>query len=199
MRCCLKSSFKAKSKNNEIICNTININITDHIEELNTLFSEVSNDKPLLLIFEDLEKISPDAAIAIFKNYGCYFKHLKANLLLTTPILLKYNTEFKNIISTNFTSDIRCPIIAVKNPDGTENTQGIKTLCDIVYNRMDKRLIEETVLKEAVLNSGGVIRDLLFLLSHAAKHCSSPFIQLEDIQFAFQSLQEKYCDGLRIN
>lgn len=195
----LSSTLKFGTKECKTICSVIKNDINDYIHLLNELIEAIykKDEKPLLLIFEDLEKISSEDALRIFKTDGPYFRQINLHLLLTTPIFLKYHTSFKNIISQNFTFTERCPIIAVSNDDGSENGEGIEIMCEIVNKRVDEKLINRDALKKAVKYSGGVIRDLLWMIGEAARICKTSCINECDVDKAFYDLQILYGDGLR--
>jgi len=195
----LSSTLKFGTKECKTICSVIKNDINDYIHLLNELIEAIykKNEKPLLLMFEDLEKISSEDALRIFKTDGPYFKQIKLHLLLTTPIFLKYHTSFKNIISQNFTFTERCPIIAVSDANGSEYDEGINKMCEIVNKRVDEKLINRDALKNAVKYSGGVIRDLLWMIGEAARICKTNCINKDDVEAAFYDLQVLYGDGLR--
>ena len=148
-------------------------------------------------MFEDLEKIPQNCANQIFDDNGAYFKEIKLNMLLTTPIYLKYSMKFKNIISQNFTATERCPMIAITDAYGKDSELGFETMRNIVYARISKDLIDEDVLNTVISYSGGVLRDLLLMITEASRECQTNSISINDIEYAFSKLQESYCDGLR--
>lgn len=197
----LTSTLKVGTKEREIICSIVENNVHDYINLLNQLVEVVNKNSsiPILLIFEELEKISPKDADSIFIRNGSYFKQIKLHLLLTTPIFLKYNSCFKNIISQHFTFNERCPIIAVSTADGNDFETGINKMCEIVNARVNRGLIEDTALRNAAIYSGGVIRDLLWMIGEAARICKTGCVKIEDVENAFSDLQTLYGDGLRQN
>lgn len=185
------------------ITSRIEKDVDDYIDMLNELIaiSDAHCSKPLLLMFEDLEKIPEDIAKDIFLTKAYYFRKIKANMLLTTPIYLKYYPEYRNIISQNYSGSVRCPIIAVVDPiTNSPSNVGVSILKELVWKRVSEELIEENALESAILFSGGVIRDLLWIICEAAKVCvasKKEIIEQENIQYAFEKLQEIYGDGLR--
>lgn len=173
-----------------------------YIESFNKLMKIATayHEKPILLIIDDLEKISRDSAEKLFFKQSRSFPDIKAHLLLAAPIFLKYSDEFNRIHSQYFSLSERCPMIAVKNVDGTDNEVGIKAMNDIVYVRVSEELINRDVLRKAVIYSGGIIRDLFKMLCEASLLCEideRTFITVEDIERAFIALQESLSDVLR--
>ena len=197
------SSLKYGTVDKTTIKSHIGRDIDDYIEMLNELISisDSHSSKPLLLMFEDLEKIPKDKAEDIFLTKAYYFRKIKANMLLTTPIYLKYYSEFRSIISQNYSSFVRCPIIAVIEPNtNLPSRDGVELLKTLIWKRVSKELIEEAALEDAIMFSGGVIRDLLWIICEAAKRCmnnKSEVIEQKDIKHGFEKLQEIFGDGLR--
>ena len=195
----ITSVFKMHSKYRDAICTKIYRNIPEHVFNLNELLSIVkkSKGKPILFMFEDLEKIDVDSANTIFLDSSKYLADIHASMLITTPIYLKYNKGYNTYISQYFTHSERCPMIAVRHADGSPNLEGINTMKCIARARVAPDLISDGLLEELAKYSGGVIRDLLWLLVESAKLCRTNYITQEDIARAFQNLQELSRDGLR--
>lgn len=194
----ISNSLKMNSENRKTIKSTVSANVTDYINSLNKLLDACSkiSDKPLLFIIDDLEKrMTEESAREIFINRGGLFKDIRLRVLLTAPILLNYVPERTTVLQQNFTSIVKCPMIMVTNSDGNKNTLGIETLKEIIYKRVDKTLIDDKALEDAILFSGGVLRDLLKMMRDAA--CQAAIqgdakICITHIEMAKQQLQSDY-------
>lgn len=198
----LTSSIKFGSQIKEKVTLEIKNDVNKYISALNELLQSacaINNNKPILFLFEDLEKISVDSAEEIFINRSDYFRRIKAGMLLTTPIYLKYNLKFKNALKQHFTYYETCPMIAVVDKHGNSRDIAVKTIKNIVYKRVDESLINEEVLKQMILSSGGVLRDLFSMLTSAAKKALSKGrtkIEQDDYEHAFEKLQIEYSNVL---
>ncbi|MBR6994671.1 MAG: hypothetical protein IKH96_01490 [Ruminococcus sp.] len=198
----LTSSIKYGSEMKEKVTLEIKNDINKYIAALNDLLQCVCNmnNKSVLFLFEDLEKISVDCAEEIFVNRSDYFRRINAGMLLTTPIYLKYNLNFINALKQNFTCYEICPMIAVTDKNHVPLRAAVDTMKKIVYKRVDESLIDEEVLKKMILASGGVLRDLFSMLTNASKKAKSEQrtkIEEIDYEYAFDKLQIEYSDVLR--
>lgn len=194
----ISNSFKMNSEHRRVVKNTVSANISQYIESLNKLLDACENisSRPLLFIVDDLDKrMTESSAREIFINRGSLFRYIRLRIVLTAPIILNYIPESTTILQQNFLSVEKCPMIMVKNPDGTPNEVGINTLENVIYKRVDKRLIEKECLKEAILFSGGVLRDLLKMIVDASCLAivdEDPYISKKHIEIAMQRLQNGY-------
>jgi len=198
----LSNILKNGTSEKTIIRDNFSNDSRKYIDSFNKLMQIAAayHGKPILLIIDDLEKISRNSSDKIFFKQSRSFPELKTHLLLAAPIYLKYSDEFSRIHSQYFSIIERCPMIAVANVDGTDNDIGIKTMKDIVYARVSDDLIDDKVLKTAVVYSGGIIRDLFKMLCEASLLCEideRTTITAEDIERAFTALQESLSDVLR--
>lgn len=198
----LISSIKVGSQIKETISCEIKNDINKYIEMLNDLIAQITKveSKPILLMFEDLEKISEKSANDIFILQSDYFHRIKTRMLLTTPIYLKYSLDFKSAISYNFTSYEICPMIAVieKNSNHISSNgyaTAIEIMKSIVYARVEEDLIDDETLTKIIKSSGGVFRDLFGMLCEASKNAQlnhRRIINEYDYIVAFNKLQEEY-------
>lgn len=198
----LTSVFKFGGTETLTIRKNVKLSIKEYIDRLNELVRIASEGcgKPILLIFEDLEKISLNVAEKLFLEDSKHIPSINLHMVLTTPIYLKYSMQFRGIVSLNFTSVERCPMIAVTDAKKNKFEIGFNTMREIVYARVDKELIESIALDKAISYSGGVLRDLFGMLCEASLNCEISgrnIISVEDIERAFLTLQETCSDAIK--
>lgn len=163
-----KSSNTVKSES------TIKIehSIPQFINLVNQLLNDVSlklskfNQK-LLVIIDDLDKITMEQAAEIFIKHSKHITSLKANIIYTFPISLFYSPEFRTV-SYDFNNIILLSMIKVKNKDGTNFPLGRETIRQIIIKRADEALFEEGVVDFVIEKSGGCIRTVFRILREAA-------------------------------
>ncbi len=211
----LTSSLKMVAEDRTQIQTEIKRHMPMYVDLLNELIDECNQvlDKPILLMIEDLEKIlNIESVTDIFVQQVGYFHKIKLNFLLTAPISLKYSSDYRAITQPNFSREFVYPMIAISDPvrkeqpnenalfDYKDNEIGRAILKKIVYARVSDGLIVDDALELAISYSGGVIRDLLQLISSAAsdsKDLGKEKIDENDINDAFISLQNRFHDLLR--
>ena len=124
--------------------------------------------KDILIIIEDLDKIPLQVAKDIFMDHANQLVQLKCNMIYTYPVGLYYNIGF-NIIRNYFSDVIELPMIKVRKQDGSEYEEGIALMKQIAEVRMEKALfVNERILREMILSSGGVLRDLFRMIKDGA-------------------------------
>lgn len=194
----LTSTLKIGTSDREKIYSEVSRNITDYIDLLNELILTIKEKigKPILLMIEDLEKITDtNKANEIFILHGGYFHDINLHMLLTAPIYLKYSLDYKNIISQDFTDAVMCPMIAVTDMNYEPFEIGINVMRKIVLARINSELIDDSALNLVIMYSGGVLRDLFSMLTQASKYSQQNGrnkITDEDIKSSFCRLKEVY-------
>lgn len=195
----LNTAFQFNTSEKEIIHTNVKNSIQDYIIYLNDLIELISKKvgKPLLFMFEDLEKISRESADILFLNEAKYIPMINVHMLLTTPIYFKYSMEFRRITMQYFPDIERCPMISLTDAQKNRNEYGYKTMEEIVYARVQENLIDKDTLSLAITYSGGVIRDLFAIIREASLNSEingNETISKEDIKKAFVVLQETFSD-----
>lgn len=199
----ISSTLNFSSDSRRTVTHHIQTFITDYIDSLNSLVLMIERkcSKHLLLIIDDLDKISQSSTTDIFVEHPTYFKKINLRLVLTAPIWLKYMPEFAGVCSSSFTKAVRYPMIAVVDCNHNKIPHGYNALHDIVMAHVEQSLISDSALDLAILMSGGQIRDLLEIISNAAAFClqvsGSSIIDDLSVRKAFQNLQESFEDRLR--
>jgi adenylate kinase len=204
--------FKMTAKSSRSLKETLKTNVepklTDLIERCNELIAEVKfqlrkkQNKDLLIIIEDLDKIPIERANDLFFNYAGQITQLKANVIYTFPITTYYNIRFNNIRNA-FTRVQELPMIKLCEKDGRPYDKGRQLMKEIVEKRMDTKLFaDETLLESLIDKSGGCIRDLFYLITEAATAAlitEKDKITKEDCIYALNLLKKDYSNTIADN
>lgn len=137
---------------------------------MNQLIQKINSkltNKGLLLIIEDLDKISLDTAESLFITYRKIWLGLQVRIILTFPIFMAYNSQY-NMINEDIDKVVMLSMIKVKKADKTDYEQGIATLSKIVEKRAELSLIDDDALRFMIKKSGGAIRDLFEMIQDAS-------------------------------
>ena len=149
-----------------------------------------------LIVLEDFEKIglAPAAIRDIFIGLRPALQDLNANLLITIPLWLHYSEDASVILPATFQSHV-LPDIAVYKQDHSVDTDVTDALADVVYARLDPSLLDEGVMLQCAVASGGNLRDLFTLLRGAMlspRLRGGGTITRNDAQEAIVSLRNEY-------
>lgn len=170
----LTSRAKYDTQVKETIHKTGDNLISQLIENCNILITEIKNhlhkqNKGLLIIIEDLDKLDLKMGEELFLHYASRLIALNVNTIYTYPISLKYHNKF-NIILSAFDNAFLLPMIKTHAKAGQPYMNGGQLqLKEILEKRMSASLFETEELEfKFIRYSGGVILDLFRSIKDAA-------------------------------
>ena len=161
----------------------------------------------LLLILEGLDKIEPlKQSRDIFIDHRIQLLSIPCSVIFTFPIRLWYEPDGG---IEGYDDRFLLPMIPVAEAPASADLsaeearkkahQGRQVLRDIVHARLEASLIAEDALDYLVQTSGGVIRDLLYMLRDAAlnaQRINRQKIIMEDCRKASRRLRDDYAKHL---
>lgn len=168
-----KMALKGDHRRREEVKRTLRNFTGDLMDRVNQLFISAQetlqkHNKPtrLLIVQDNLDRLSRDAAIEFFYTSGDVLQRLKAHFILTAPttsIMAPHNIEI------NFPRSFIMPTLKIADGAGKPFKPGEQALIDILSARADKSLFKSpTVMTALARYSGGSARDLVRLLDLAA-------------------------------
>lgn len=170
----MRLSASASYTNKKTIVETIEPRLSDLISHCNDLIREVklrladTGIKGLVIIIEDLDKLSVEKAEELFFSHSHVLTRLEANVVFTFPVSLRYHPKAK-IIKDNFDQDFELPMVKVHDKKGAPFTEGQETLRKIVECRIGRDCFATTDLLDRFIEvSGGCLRDLFRMIRDAA-------------------------------
>lgn len=148
--------------------------ISSLIYSSNILITEITNklktqNRGLLVIIEDLDKLDLKKGEEIFFNYVSRLVALNVNSIFTFPISLYYNAR-ANIATSHVDETLLLPMIKTHKVDGSPCLEGGQLkLKELLEKRMDLSLFEsEELAMNFIRYSGGAIFDLFRMIRSAA-------------------------------
>jgi len=169
MRAGANASFSTKQT---VIAN-IEPRLSDLISHCNDLIREIKSKLPecgkkgLIIIIEDLDKLSLDKAEELFFNHSHILSTLQTHVIFTFPISLRYHPK-ATVITGNFDEDFELPMLKVHDKQGNPFS-GLETMRQIVACRIGKSCFETPKLVDQFIEmSGGCLRDLFRMIRNAA-------------------------------
>lgn len=167
------------------------------VELMNQIIDKVNGqlqNKGLLFIIEDLDKISIDTAENLFIRHRKSWLSLNTRLILTFPIFMAYNSQY-NMIKEEIDYFCMLSMLKVRNQDKSRNIQGMDIMKEIVYKRAEAALFEDDALEFLIQKSGGALRDLFQMIRDASFEtlmAGRDKIIIEDTETAYRKLKSEY-------
>jgi len=169
--------------------------ITGLIAIINHISATIYNQEkriPLILI-DDMDKPDLDKARAIFHDRRELMMQPNCAIVYTVSSALFYSKEFDSIRD----QALFLPNIYLHPPLHPEqhHTEGYKTLEQSINLRMQKELIEQSALDDAISYSGGVFRELARIIRTGIGHArrrKSTRIEKIDIEWAATEIRNEY-------
>lgn len=126
-----------------------------------------NGNQELLLIIEDLDKVTVGEADEIFIENPAALANLPAKAIFTAPISLLCNPRAV-VLEPHFVVET-LPMIKVEEQNGKPYKAGQKVIENILGQRVDlEASIDRRALKLGITKTGGVLRHLFLVLQQAA-------------------------------
>ncbi len=123
--------------------------------------------KETIIIIDDLDKLSSDVAKNIFfKNYNL-LSDTPSKVIYTFPLDVYYEPEYNKY--SDLYDEIFIPICNLTDIAGNERYENKNALFEMVYKRIDKKLVSPIALSYLIDMSGGLLRDLVKFMQDACK------------------------------
>ena len=163
------NEIKKKFRNNTEKNMKIIVSLFDDILE----WIKVKNKtEQIVIIVDDLEKIVRDEVIIKFlRKYGNIILKRKCNFVITISNNIQFYTEGARGINT-FDEFFCLPFIAIKDSHGSNNSNEINKIKNIIYRRMSKDVIDDAALELAIIYSGGSLSTLFRIYGMAINKVS---------------------------
>jgi GTPase SAR1 family protein len=140
--------------------------VSELISLINDTITEIEkNDKQILVIIDNLEKIESDNALKLFYNHGTQLTQPMCKIIYTFPISLKSSSIFPQI-RMNFSDVYVHPNIKIHEKEGSEHPyeKGRDFMKEIVSKRVSQELFEPDALEYILDMSGGVVREFIRII-----------------------------------
>lgn len=189
----LKADLKYNEETRSEYRKKISVRSSEWVKLLSDVSEQIqaqcSGKKPII-IFEDLDKLSPEDAWKVFYNYAAILSGMSFPVIYTFPIGLSYDTRFSALEAYFVTKTL--PMIKIETIDGEPFLDGIDVIKEIVEKRANLDLFEEKVLEQLIRYTGGSLRDLFHVINACAKRAErrkSNSISGEDADKALEELK----------
>lgn len=197
----LEGRVKTESSTRRMVRERAELRLFELVSRTNRLIEEIRSNarRPVLVMVEDLDKLSFERAMGLFLNHAALLAELRAHILFTFPIALRYAREFLQIRS-HFSERFIVPNVMVYDRQGQLRPEGYRVMREIVERRVEPYLIDPEAIDLAVRMSGGIPLTLIQLIQSAILHglaAGQDRISLPQMQSAVVQLQNDYRGTLR--
>lgn len=154
--------------------------ISELVAQLNIIAAAIqaAYKKDVLVIIDDLDKLDLSVVNNIYKDNIKPLCLPGFRIIYTIPIAALRETALKPIIE-NETNDqvVVMPVLKLflkgdsRQPDAQARQETFDILCKILQKRIQPDLIEPEIAKNIVLNSGGVLRELIRISNECCRIC----------------------------
>lgn len=140
----------------------------DLIEQINRLVESIQealhpSGRRLIIIVEDLDKLSIADAHGIFIQNGQMLANIRAHIIYTIPIFT-FTTPDADAMRALFDDVFSLPMIKVCQPGGAKVEEGFAVIRKIVDRRIDPGALERDALELLIEKTGGVLRHIFEVL-----------------------------------
>lgn len=169
------------------------VRTSEWMNMLNSVAEEIvskTGGKYPIIIFEDLDKLSPEDAWKVFYNYAALLSGMTFPVIYTFPIALSYDPKFAAMESYFIVKTL--PMIKITTMENQLFKGGISIIREIVEKRANLKLFEEDALERMIQYTGGSLRDLFYVINASAKRAErrkSETISMEDTERALEELK----------
>ena len=169
----VKGILKMSSSTKVEIRQKIEPRISQLLERCNLLLAAINNElqkagKRTLVIVEDLDKVSVSIARKIFCENAEVLVRLDTHIIYTVPIFMFYSREIA-ALRRSFDHEEVLPMIKVKEKGNEELCQeGRKAIEEIIYKRIDRKIIQDEAIRYMFEKSGGCLNDIFEMLRNGA-------------------------------
>jgi len=177
--------------------------IKEIADAVNALIEDVGRKagRPVILLVDGLDKFEPGAVDLIKLNFleNPHLATIGCRVIYVGPMILYYGVPFANV-RTRFRV-LELPNIMIHDRNRKPIDSGYETMRKMVHNRLASldyephQVIRPEALNLLIRNSGGVVRDLMLLISEAvltADIAGEKYIDVPVAKQAVADFRRKY-------
>jgi energy-coupling factor transporter ATP-binding protein EcfA2 len=177
------ATIKAKLKANAVIRAEIKTEFARRISELTDRINEIAaviqaaSEQPILVIIDDLDKLDLELVESIYCNNIKPLFQPQFRVIYTVPIGVNRDLKLRNVIraETDKINQLRVAKFYSKETSRQPNPEifedAVQLFLKILQRRIPDDLIDAETARQIVLNSGGVLRELIRLAERCCANC----------------------------
>ncbi|MCP4132474.1 MAG: hypothetical protein GY754_15990 [bacterium] len=189
----LFSTYKLNDQSRKTVRTHYKTKISDFIFLINSVMGLVETHlkKKLLILIDDTDKIALDRGLEVFYTNGHHLSAIDANIVYVIDLSITTSSKYP-AIRGKFDAEEFFPAVKIMEKDNkTINEKNMKIFKEIAGKRIPGEFIDDEVLAEAVICSGGVIREFLRILNYAVFNAKGK-IREDSIEHARVKIANQY-------
>ncbi|MBD2447869.1 ATP-binding protein [Nostoc sp. FACHB-152] len=176
----IKTKLKADATVRDEIKHEFERKISDLVARINEIAAliQAATQKEIIVIIDDLDKLDLGRVNDIYRDNIKALFQPNFRVIYTIPIAVLRETFLSTIITTETNDQIVVmPVLKVfekgKNrlPDAHPRIEVQKLLCEILEKRIASDLLEKSTAEKLVVQSGGVLRELIRIANECCRIC----------------------------
>ncbi|QYX32394.1 ATP-binding protein [Sphaerospermopsis torques-reginae] len=175
-----KSALKVNASVRNEIKQEFERKISDLVARINEMAAiiQATLKKEVLVIIDDLDKLELERVNYIYRDNIKALCQPNFRIIYTIPIAVLRDKFLRPLIETE-TNDqvVVMPVLKLfekgqsRQPHPQPRSQAKDVLCEILQKRIADELIEPKAAEQIVLNSGGVLRELIRIANECCRIC----------------------------
>lgn len=154
--------------------------VSDLVARINEIAAliQVATKKDILVIIDDLDKLELGRVNDIYRDNIKALCQPNLRIIYTIPIAVLRDKFLRPLIETETNDQIvAMPVLKLfekgksRQPNSQPRSEAKDVLCEILKKRIADQLIQQQVAEQIVLNSGGVLRELIRIANECCRIC----------------------------
>jgi hypothetical protein len=191
----LEGKFAKESIIRDVVRQRLFSRVSELIDRLSEVCLEIErNIQPPMIVFEDIDKADLSHARDLFIDHAATLNGIACRVIYTFPISLRYNNDFAPR-RRDYSYDFSLPNAAILTRNGQPNAEGLSALKEVIARRITPDIFAPGVIDRIIGMSGGLMTDLIRLVSDAALTAltnKSPLITLDIIDRLVAEMANDY-------
>ncbi len=168
----LLARFKVENETRETVRQYYKPKMTDFLRTIDDVLLRIQaalQDKRLMILIDDTDKIPPSQGLDIFFENGQHLSAPKTNIVFMVDTSLSCSSKYATIVGKIGHEEFFPAIKTIERDGSTSATTKAnqRMLRELVRQRAGKEFFPDTALNKAVEMSGGVVRELIRILQEA--------------------------------
>jgi len=153
--------------------------VSDLIHTINKIAGTIAKatGKKVLVLIDDLDKLDLAVARDVFQEHVKALFQPDFMIIFTVPISVLRDLSVRATLETEANDQImRLPVVKLfgkgaRASEAESKREPTQMLCEVLYKRIDKRLMEPEIAAKIAIYSGGVMRELIRIANECCRIC----------------------------
>lgn len=164
----LQGKYSSETTTRKTVRDRLYRQVSDLIQRMDAVCEELEKKGvPPLILFEDIDKADLERARGLFVEHRNTMISPACRIIYTFPISLRHSHEFP-AIRRDYSKVFSLPNISINERNGSIDARGREAIGSVITRRIPGEVFEKKAFDSIVELSGGLMTDLVRLVSDAA-------------------------------